>query len=654
MAVSAGRPTGLRWPRGLRVSAGLQAVALAGATAVLYALFHQSSAGWPAAWTTGFQTSLNAFDTWVANHNNTSPVFVYGFNPVGAGLTAFVNDIYRGLNALTWPGLTAVGGLVALRFVGTRVAAVVVGSFFVYGTLGLWQLSLVTLALILGSVLLALAVGLPLGIAAGLSDRVLAGLTPLLDAMQVMPAFAYLMPVVLFFGVGSSAAIVVTVIFAIPPAVRVTALGIRGVPAGPVEAARSQGTTRRQLLTKVQLPLARRTLMVGVNQVIMLALSMVVIASVIAAGGLGDPVLAALTVVKVGDALVPGVAIVVMAIALDRLTMGLGRTRAASGRSRLAAKGASLRGRRGLVVTAGGTLALLGLVLAFRAAGFGTYPPGWVHSFAQPVNGWANSFQQSVNLQGVSDAFVRYLLNPVQNTLQAAPWWLVIGVAATVGWRLAGVRLALTAVAALVVIGLVGVWSDSMGTLAQVVVATAITVVIGLVLGVLSARKDWVHHGLRPLLDAMQTMPSFVYLVPVIALFGVGETPAAVAAIVYALPVVIRLTDSGLRQVSPLAKEAALASGAGPWQMLAKVELPMARPSLLLAVNQGTMYVLAMVIIGALVGGGALGYDVLVGLSQNKLGLGMAAGVALVCLGILLDRLAQAAAARSRTGSSGR
>ncbi|HYT27197.1 MAG TPA: ABC transporter permease subunit, partial [Actinomycetota bacterium] len=207
-----------------------------------------------------------------------------------------------------------------------------------------------------------------------------------------------------------------------------------------------------------------------------------------------------------------------------------------------------------------------------------------------------------------------------------------------------------TVTAALVAIGLLGVWDDSLDTLSQVIAAALVTVVIGVAIGILTSRSDTLEKVVRPVLDAMQTMPAFVYLIPVIGLFGIGRTPAAIAAVIYALPLVIRLTDSGIRQVPAVTKEAAISSGASPRQLLWKVELPLARPAIMLGVNQGIMMVLAMVIIGALVGGGALGYDVLVGLSQNQFGLGIAAGATIVCLGIVLDRITQAAArAEGRT-----
>jgi glycine betaine/proline transport system permease protein len=196
-----------------------------------------------------------------------------------------------------------------------------------------------------------------------------------------------------------------------------------------------------------------------------------------------------------------------------------------------------------------------------------------------------------------------------------------------------------------------GLWEHSMVTLANVVLGTLITLGIGLVIGILSARHDRFKAFLRPLLDAAQTLPAFVYLIPALALFNPTRFTAIVAAVIYALPPVIRLVDVGIRGVSETVMEAATASGATQRQLLWKVQLPMSRHALLLAANQGIVMVLSMVVIGALVGAGALGYDVITGFAQGKdFGKGLAAGIAIVLLGILLDRITQAAGARRQAG----
>ncbi|MER6536691.1 ABC transporter permease subunit [Streptomyces sp900105755] len=200
-------------------------------------------------------------------------------------------------------------------------------------------------------------------------------------------------------------------------------------------------------------------------------------------------------------------------------------------------------------------------------------------------------------------------------------------------------------------IGVLGVWEPSLDTLSQVLAAVAVTLVLGFATGIAAARSDRVERALRPVLDVFQTMPQFVYLIPVVALFGVGRAPAVAAAVVYALPAVVRITAQGLRQVDPAALESARSLGATGRQQLLQVQLPLARPALLLAVNQGVVLVLAVVIIGGLVGGGALGYDVAFGLAQGDLATGLVAGAAIVCLGLMLDRVTQPTERRTGKGA---
>jgi glycine betaine/proline transport system permease protein len=212
-----------------------------------------------------------------------------------------------------------VGGL-GFVFGGWRLALLAVSGFASLGVLGLWDASMATLSLMLAAVFLAVLIGVPLGIVIGRSDRASAIVTPILDVMQIMPTFAYLAPITLLFLIGAASSTIATLIYAIPPAIRITALGIRSVSETTVEASEALGSTRWQVLTKVQLPLARRVIGLGVNQTIMMALSMVVITGLIGAPGLGRNILQALSKVDVGAAFDPGLAIVILAIVLDRLT----------------------------------------------------------------------------------------------------------------------------------------------------------------------------------------------------------------------------------------------------------------------------------------------------------------------------------------------
>jgi len=592
------------------------------------------------------QQQLDKVYQWVVANRDTSPLFTNFFNYIALGLFNFVHRIDALLLGLGWPGVIAVAAGLAARFSGWRVAVFTAVGFAIFGLLGLWDESMATLALMIASVLIALAIGIPLGIASAGSDRFSRVLAPVLDAAQIMPAFAYLMPIVLAFGIGTAPAAVATVIYAVPPAVRITNLAIRGVPKPAVEAATSMGSTGRQLLMKVRLPLAKRTIMLAVNQTIMLAMSMVVIASIIGAGGLGDEIFRSLENVDVGGAFNAGLAIVVMAIVLDRSTAAAGARSEVRRRA-----GVTVSPQRRRLLLLGGMVAVLAVIVLARVLTVHSFPDNWAHSVASPVNRFADWVQVHLGWTGAISTFlVKDVFNPLRAFLTDSPWWVIVGGTALLGQILSGWRLAIVTAVAMTMTGSLGLWNDSMDTLSQVIAASIITIALGIVIGIGCARSDTALSLLRPILDAAQTMPSFVYLIPVVALFAAGRTPGVIAAVVFALPVVIRLTNDGIRGVPATTVEAALAAGSSSWQLLWKVQLPVARPAILLAVNQGIMMVLAMVIVGALVGAGALGYDVLLGLSRNQLGLGICAGISIVCLGVVLDRLTQSAA-RSPAGS---
>lgn len=290
-----------------------------------------------------------------------------------------------------------------------------------------------------------------------------------------------------------------------------------------------------------------------------------------------------------------------------------------------------------------------GLALAGRLSGSLVWPGAWAVDLARPVNDFKEWMVDHLYsgvpvIGGTADwaeHFTNWVLNPLRDGLTALPWYGTLLIVAALAWLIGTWRTALTAVLAMAAIGVLGVWKPSMNTLSQVLAALVVTLVLGFGVGILAAGSKRLEAILRPVLDVMQTMPQFVYLIPVVALFAVGRAPAAAAAVVYALPAVIRITTQGLRQVDPAAMESAQSLGATRWQILRQVQLPLARPALLLAVNQGVVLVLAVVIIGGLVGGGALGYDVVTGLATGDLALGLVAGVAIVCLGLMLDRVTQ-------------
>ncbi|WP_432284927.1 ABC transporter permease subunit [Aminobacter sp. BA135] len=216
-----------------------------------------------------------------------------------------------------------VAGLAAWQFGGRKVAGVIVGALIFMGLIGVWQDAMTTLSIVLTSLVVAVMLGIPLGIWAARSERVFVVMRPILDGMQTIPAFVYLVPIVMLFGIGNVPGVIVTVIFAVAPLIRLTNLGIRQVPQEVIEAMRAFGATERQLLWKAQLPLALPTIMAGINQTLMMSLSMVVIGSMIAVGGLGQTVLRGIGRLDVGLATVGGLGIVALAIVLDRFTHSL-------------------------------------------------------------------------------------------------------------------------------------------------------------------------------------------------------------------------------------------------------------------------------------------------------------------------------------------
>ena len=512
MAVASGRlrapafaaPTSRFRGRGAQ-SLGILAILILG-----YILF-KNEYSWPASLTWDeLPRKLDDAQTWLLDQRTE------GSNPFFAVLDAFrafcdwlVTALLDVFEWLTWVGMMAASTLIVLRFGGLRAGLITLFAFVSFALLGLWEESIQTLALMTAAVTISILIGVPIGIYAGRKERFYRGITPALDAMQIVPAFAYLMPVVIIFSVGPAAAVICTLIYAIPPAVRITALGIRGVTSESVEASQAMGATSTQTLMKVQLPLARRQLLLALNQTIMFALSLVVIAGLIGGRGLGDVVTSGLYS-NPALALLAGIAIVIMAIALDRATAAIA-DRTDPTRRQLTDEGR--RRARRITLATFGLIAVI--VIVARALGVDSiYPDQFETSttvydanIQSTILGWLNDALNYVQdpssfIFGITDPVGNFilekLLQPVQNLLMDTPWFIVIGCATALAYVLSGLRPAITAFLMLVLIGFIGVWEPAMDTASQVLVATAIAVLIGIAIGIWAAESPRVEKVAAP------------------------------------------------------------------------------------------------------------------------------------------------------------
>jgi glycine betaine/proline transport system permease protein len=610
---------------------------------------------WPSALTwNSLSPHLDQFQAWLSNNRNLPhPNIIFRiFN----GISSFLDDLVSWLTSffhkLRWTGTTALGTLVVLRYGGLKAAFGTLLAFISYALLGLWEECVETFALMFAAVGLSLAVGMPLGVLAGRSQKFNKTITPILDAMQIVPAFAYLMPVVILFSVGPGAAVVTTMIYAVPAAIRITALGVRGVAANTVEAAEALGATRWQVLTKVQIPLARRMLLLAVNQTILFALSMVVIAGLIGGAGLGDAVTNGLYT-DPARAVLAGAAIVIMAIALDRATEAMAN-RTDPAFHHVSPEQARIEHFQTIGFAAAVLLATgLGYVFGAGADWSRWTAQDWLRGYVQNALDYVQNpntflFQDITNPTG--NFLVQHGIQPLRSFFIETPWPAMLIGFVLIAYLLSGLWPAITAATMFFAVGVVGEWPNAMDTFSQVLVATVITVVLGLIIGVLAAEHRTVARITRPMNDVLQTLPQLVYIIPFIYLMPVSGVPGVVAAVLYATPVMIRLVQRGIEGVSPESVEAAASFGATRRQILYKVKIPLARDAIMLGVNQAIIMVLAVVVIGGLVGSGALGYEVAQGLQRNAFGQGVVASIAILCLGIALDRVTQgrgAAGARS-------
>ncbi len=545
--------------------------------------------------------------------------------------------------ALPWTVIAAGAFILGYSLKGLGLSLLAGLSTIYIAVFGQWYPAMETLSLVLIAAPVSVLLGMLLGVLAFKNKAVESTLLPVLNIAQTMPHFSYLVPVVVFFGIGDHAGAIATVIFATPPMIRLTLLGLKKVSPEVLEAGLMSGCSNFQLLFKVLIPTARRDMLLGVNQVIMQCLAMSVIASYIGAKGLGFNLLLALNQLRIGQALELGVCIVLIAVVLDRLSLAW----ADKQKDYFSDLSFTQRHRSSLLfavmLVLGSLLALFGKWLFGDGLNYFyliphnkgiTTEPLWQAGVDWIIDAWfysLKSFNEVLITQVLIPMKTAYLSMPVIATLT-----LFMGIAYLVG----GLRSALTVAAFLLFIALTEWWDRALITMYMVTFGVIVSVIIGTTIGTLCAQNNLASRVILLVCDTFQTFPSFIYLIPVIMLFGITDTSVLIAVIIYATIPATRYTVEGLRNVPEALIEAGLMSGANRWQRLINIEFPLAFPHILLGINQTVIFSLFMVIIGAMIGTDDLGQFILKALSdKHGIGNGLMLGLCVAFIGLAVDHV---------------
>ena len=639
---------------------------------------------------TGMEWFLTVFDE----------IFLKCFRAISWSLGFPVRGVSAFLQWLPWSVVIAVVIVIAHCASGWRLAIFTFFAMLYMVVIGYWDESMNSLALVALSVPLAVGIGFLLGVWGFYRPQAERWMNPLLDLMQTIPAFAYLIPIIILFGFGPVVGLIASVIFAIAPMVRNTIVGLRAVPAEIIDSGIMSGATPAQLFFQVRIPSALQQILLGINQTTMAALSMVIIASII--GGTNDigwAVLSAMRKALFGESLLAGIVIALMAMLMDRITAGL-----AVRQTPIFDRDAAFI-RRYPHMSAAAALIVVFAMLSVFVSSLAEYPDAWVVSLAQPLNDAISHIVLNwrETITSIKTAAYFYFMLPVRIGLEktitphswgfalspvhiaiygvlavaiaAAVWryWskrLAVGIAvlamifyfglenlpwpavglmmALVAYQLGGVKLAAGVSAGLAYLLVTGIWVEAILSVYLCGLAVFVCFVVGTVIGVVMSESDRFSAFMRPINDTLQTMPLFVLLIPAVMIFKLGDFTALIAIIIYAIVPVIRYTEHGLRNLPKETLEAAGAMGTTRLQLLFQVKLPMALPNIMLGLNQTVLYAVAMLVIAALVGTSDLGQLVYIGLSDGDFGVGIVAGLGMAVLAIIADRVFQAASRRYR------
>ena len=508
---------------------------------------------------------------------------------------------------------------------------------------GQWKPSMQTLSFILVAAPLSFIFGLGLGVAAYKSKRVEKALYPILLVMQTMPQYAVLVPALVLFGVGDHAAVIITMIVAVPPMILLTLLGLRAVPPEVIEAGRMSGCSNWQLMSKVLIPTARRDILIGVNQVIMVCFSMAVISAFIGAKGLGFNLLLALNQLNIGLALEAGLCISLIAILLDKMSLAWANKQV----DYFGNLNFFQRNKNSLFF---GVVVIAGILLAYFGSIY--FKDGYNYLFEVPHNkGISTADFWNKGVDWIFDTFFVYIkafntwlivdvLQPMRALYLRMPAVATLVLVVGAGYLIGGVRSALVVCGLTLFIALSPWWDRALVTTYMATFGVLVSCTIGFTVGTLCFQNKHSTNFMLNVCDIFQTFPSFVYLIPVMMLFGITDTSVLIAVIVYATIPATRYTIEGLRSVPAGLHDAATMSGVTKFQRLFKIEFPLAFPHMMLGLNQTIVFALFMVIIGAFIGTEDLGQYILKALSDKKgAGIGLTLGICVAFIGLIFDNL---------------
>ncbi|MCP4875580.1 MAG: ABC transporter permease subunit [Gammaproteobacteria bacterium] len=643
---------------------------------------------YPENWVIPLSDGITAAASWFVDN------FKWAFRGISWLLNWPMWGVQSVLQWLPWPLTIAFFAIFAHRYGSFRLALFTSLALGYMAVVGYWSESMNTLALVTLSVPLSISIGLALGIVAFKSERTDRVIQPTLDLMQTIPAFAYLIPILFLFGFGPVVGLISSAIFAIPPMVRNTILGLKQVPPAVLESGIMSGCTPRQRFWQVELPTALPQIMIGVNQSTMAALSMVIIAAII--GGFDDigwEVLSTMRKAQFGNSLLAGMVIALLAMILDRLSWALANQQNVPNRPR---DSLISRYKHSFIALAA---FIVITILAQLLPAFATYPDAWVFYPADSLNEFVNYIVRNYwsVMESIKNNTLFFIMLPLRNGLSVAinpftwgfevtpvmiwgyaiattlltlwlylrkswrhatgaavfalflffgttgtPWPVFIGITTLVAYQAGGRRVALFAFFSMAFMLINGLWHPVMLSVYLCGTAVLLSIILGGLIGIWAAHNDTVSSIIRPINDTLQTMPQFVLLIPVLMLFRVGEFSALLAVIAYAIVPPIRYFEHGLRSVPTEIVEAARQMGCTPRQMLFEVKLPLALPVIMLGLNQAIMYGLGMLVIAAMVGTQGLGQQIFLALGKADMGRGIVTGLSMALVAMVADRILQA------------